>query len=127
MAKKINFSIKNEDLLELENLSKLRGKKVVELIRERYEEGKKKEEIEQKFDKIISAISKNNEEQSILFFKMVSAIEILIKQTTFSNEVLGSILKGNLKDEDKLKSFYDLIAQKSDENVRKIKNLFFGN
>lgn len=127
MAKKINFSIKNDDLIELEKISKVRGKKVVEVIRDRYEKGKKKENIELKFNKLLAEFEKQKEEQSALFFRMFSAIEVLIKQSTFSNEVLFSILKGNLKEEEKLRSFQEMIAQKSDENVNKIKTIFYGN
>ena len=127
MAKKINFSIKNDDLIELEKISKARGKKVVEVIRDRYEKGKKKENIELKFNKILAEFEKQKEEQSALFFRMFSAIEVLIKQSTFSNEVLFSILKGNLKEEEKLRSFQEMISQKSDENVNKIKTIFYGN
>lgn len=127
MAKKINFSIKNDDLIELEKISKARGKKVVEVIRDRYEKGKKKENIELKFNKILAEFEKQKEEQSALFFRMFSAIEVLIKQSTFSNEVLFSILKGNLKEEEKLRAFQEMISQKSDENVNKIKTIFYGN
>ena len=58
---------------------------------------------------------------------MFSAIEVLIKQSTFSNEVLFSILKGNLKEEEKLRAFQEMISQKSNENVNKIKTIFYGN
>lgn len=127
MAKKINFSVKNEELIELEKISKQKGKKVVEIIRERYERGKKRERVEQKLNKIIDEFEKQKNEQTSLFFRLFSAVEILVKQNTISNEILTSILKGNLKEDEKIRSFQDIVSKKSEENIGKIKSIFYGN
>jgi hypothetical protein len=127
MAKKINFSVTNEELFELETIAKKRGKKVVEIIRERYESGKKKESIKKKFDQISSHIESNKNEISNQIYRIFSALDMLVRQSTISNEILSSIIKGNLKDEEKLNAFQDLIYKKSDENSKKMKQIFFEN
>lgn len=127
MAKKINFSVTNEELFELENIAKKRSKKVVEIIRERYESGKKKESIKKKFDQISSHIESNKNEISNQIYRIFSALDMIVRQSTISNEILSSIIKGNLKDEEKLNAFQDLIYKKSDENSKKMKQIFFEN
>ena len=124
MAKKINFSIKNDDLKDIEKISKSSGKKVIKIIRERYELGKKNEDFIKKIDKLrkkIENIQRENEERII---KIYSLFEVVVRQNVFSNEILKLVLKSNKKDEE-LIQYETKIELKSDEKINKIRRIYY--
>ena len=123
MAKKISFSVRNDDLDEMEKISKSTGKKVIEIIRERYELGKKSEDLSKKIHQLSKKISKIEKENDEKYIKIFSLFEVVIRQNVFSNEVLNSVLKGNRKEDD-LKNFEKIIETKSDEKISQIRRIY---
>lgn len=126
MSKKVNFSIKNDELNELEKIAKEKGKKVIEIIKMRYNKGKKIEKSNLKVATILREIKALKNEIDISKIKQFSAIEVLIRQNIFSNEVLKLVVKGNITEEEKYREFEKLVNQRSDEKIEKLKEIFFG-
>ena len=107
----------------MEKISKSTGKKVIEIIRERYELGKKSEDFSKKIHQLSKNISKIEKENDEKYIKIFSLFEVVIRQNVFSNEVLNSVLKGNRKEDD-LKNFEKIIDTKSDEKINQIRRIY---
>lgn len=126
MSKKVNFSIKNDEFNELEKVAKEKGKKVIEIIKIRYNKGKKIEKSNNRINGIIREIKSLKNENDLARIKQFAAIEVLIRQNIFSNEVLNLIAKNSIKEEEKYREFEKLVNQKSEEKIDKMKEVFFG-
>lgn len=126
MSKKVNFSIKNDEFKELEKVANEKGKKVIEIIKMRYNKGKKIEKSNNRINSIIREIKSLKNENDLAKIKQFAAIEVLIRQNIFSNEVLNLVVKNSIKEEDKQKEFEILVSQKCEEKIDKLKEIFFG-
>lgn len=126
MSKKFNFSVKNDDYFEMELISKQTGKKILEIIRERYDRGKKIENIQKKYDELCHQIKILKQENQNFHFRLLTVLESISRQNMFSNEVLMSILKGN-KDEFEIQKFTEMVEKKSHDMNQKMRILYTEN
>ena len=139
MSERITISLKDSELLEIENLAKSEGSTVRNIINRRIRESKRVDEIEskmiqtnEKIEELNQSISElknlNNEMFNLiknLKMSLANSLKIISYQTSFSKDFSNLSLDQVVPEGQKIETYRSSIENKSSEFSEKIFNQFF--
>ena len=139
MSERITISLKDSELLEIENLAKSEGSTVRDIINRRIRESKRVDEIEsrmiqtnEKIEDLNNSISdlKNSNIEMFNLIKnlkisLANSLKIISYQTSFSKDFSNLSLEQVVPEGQKIETYRASIENRSSEFSEKIFNEFF--